>query len=441
MNKKQLQELLAAKRVELSALLTGAETAENPVEALAAVTAKKAEVIEAETKLAAKESLEAEAKANALLAASRSGESARVISDNEAKRPFADFGEQMAAIAYAQSPAGAFHGLGGKVDKRLFEVLAASGANATVPSEGGFAIATQFSDQLLKKARESAKLYPLCTEIPVGQGNDAVELPFIDETSRATGSRWGGVRVYRAAETDAPTSSKPTINRHELRLETLKGLAYVSERLLRNSTAMSMILEDAFQSEMAFTIDNEIFRGTGVGQCLGFATQAHEGTALMVSVAKETSQTAVTINATNVAKMLARLRRSNGGKLRWLVNQDTLSQFPLMVIGQMPVFLPTGNISGGGEFGTLFGIPILPIEQCETLGTAGDIVLADMSQYGVITQGGIRSAQSVHVRFIYDEMTFKWGWDVNGMALLKKPITPFKGSNTLSPFVSLAVRA
>jgi HK97 family phage major capsid protein len=113
-----------------------------------------------------------------------------------------------------------------------------------------------------------------------------------------------------------------------------------------------------------------------------------------------------------------------------------------MTVGQMPVFLPNGNAAGSPYFGTLFGYPVVIVEQAETLGTAGDMVLADFSQYVVITQGsGLRSATSMHVRFIYDEMAFKWSYDINGMPSIKKPITQFKGSNTVSPFVTTAVRA
>jgi HK97 family phage major capsid protein len=435
MKKKQLIEQLAALKLKRDALLAVTEP-ENIVEHLAASKAADAEVAAAQQQLDAFIELETLAKANA------TREPARVISDNEAKRPFANLGEQLQAVAFAQSPRGSFHGQGGQIDKRLFETnLAASGANATVPTEGGFLIGTEFSTALLGKARDTARIFPLCKEIPIGEGNDSVELPFIDETSRATGSRWGGIRVYRAAETDSPTASKPTIGRQELKLESLKGIAYASDRLLRNAPAMSAIFEDGFASEMAFTLDNEIWRGTGVGQCLGFASAAFEGTALMVEVAKETSQTAATINVNNVAKMLARLRRSSNGNVRWLVNQDTLSQFTLMTLGQVPVYLPGGSVANAGLYGTLYGIPILPVEQAETLGTAGDIVLADLSQYIVISQGGIRGAQSMHVRFIYDEMTFKWSWDVNGQPAVKKPLTPFKGTNKISPFVSLATRS
>lgn len=437
MKKKLLIEKLAATTAEYDALLKATDAAADVVAHLAAVDAKEAELNQAKQELAAVEALEAKAKANV------TRQPATVISDNEARRPFANFGEQLSAIAYAQSPAGSFHGKGGQVDKRLFEQnLAASGGSATVPSDGGFLIGTDFSTALLAKARESAKILPFCKEIPIGEGSDSVELPFIDETSRATGSRWGGIRVYRTSETDAATSSKPTINRAELKLETLKGLAYASERQLRNGPAYASILEDSFSSEFAFTIDNEIWRGTGVGQCLGFSTAAHEGTSLLVSVAKKAAQTGVTFVIENATAMLSRLRTVPGSNPAWFVNRDCVGQLPLMTVGQMPVFLPNGNAAGSPYFGTLFGYPVVIVEQAETLGTAGDVVLADFSQYVVITQGaGLRSATSMHVRFIYDEMAFKWSYDINGMPAIKKPITQFKGSNAVSPFVTTAVRA
>lgn len=437
MKKKVLQDRIATLSGEYEALLKATEAAADAVAHLASVDAKESELNQVRQELAAVEALEAKAKANATAAPA-----ARVISDNEAKRPFGNFGEFLAAVAYAQSPAGAFHGLGGQVDKRLFEQnLAASGMNSTVPADGGYLVGTQFSTALLGRVRETAKILPLCFEIPIAEGNDSVEIPYIDETSRATGSRWGGVRVYRTAETDAPTSTKPKLGRHELKLETLKGLAYVSERQLRNATATSAILENAFASEMAFTIDNEIWRGTGVGQCLGFATQNYEGSALLVEVAKKAAQTADTFVIENATAMLSRLYAQPGDNIAWLVNRDTIGQLPLMTVGQQPVFLPNNNAAGSPYYGTLFGYPIIIVEQAETLGDAGDVVLANLSKYVVATQGGMKSASSMHVRFIYDEMTFKWGYDINGHSVVKKPVTPFKGSNSQSPFVTTAARA
>ena len=59
----------------------------------------------------------------------------------------------------------------------------------------------------------------------------------------------------------------------------------------------------------------------------------------------------------------------------------------------------------------------------------------------MIDKGGVSQASSMHVRFINDEMTFRFIFRVDGQPAWNKPVTPFKGTNTQSPFISLAVRA
>ncbi len=74
---------------------------------------------------------------------------------------------------------------------------------------------------------------------------------------------------------------------------------------------------------------------------------------------------------------------------------------------------------------------MIPIEQCETVGTTGDIILADMSQYALADKSGVQQDVSIHVRFVYR---------VDGQPMLSSAIIPFKEANTLSPFVALASR-
>jgi len=93
-------------------------------------------------------------------------------------------------------------------------------------------------------------------------------------------------------------------------------------------------------------------------------------------------------------------------------------------------------------FDTLFGRPILPMEQCATLGTVGDIIYVAPRQYLTITKGGVEAAQSMHVQFITHEMTFRFNWRVNGQPIWGAALTPMSGSgNTLSPYVAVATRA
>ena len=158
-----------------------------------------------------------------------------------------------------------------------------------------------------------------------------------------------------------------------------------------------------------------------------------------MTVAKETSQTADTVVAENVVKMLSRFG-GNIASSAWFINQDVLPTLPFMKIGDTPIFVPGGSFANA-PFGVLLGRPIIPVEFCKTLGDKGDILLADWSEYLLVTKGGMEEAQSIHVKFVTDEMAFRFITRNNGQPMHDAPITPLNGSNTLSPFVMLAERA
>jgi len=85
-------------------------------------------------------------------------------------------------------------------------------------------------------------------------------------------------------------------------------------------------------------------------------------------------------------------------------------------LGGVATYLPPGGLSQA-PYGTLFGRPVIPIEQCQTMGTVGDIILADMSEYILIDKGGIQNASSIHVRFVNDETCFRFVYRVDGRKL------------------------
>ncbi len=351
----------------------------------------------------------------------------------------AAFGEFLKAVAD--------HGKGKGFDPRLNEPMAAaSGLNTSVGSEGGFLVRTDFSTALLDKAVEESVLATRCTTIDIGEGSDGIELPYVDESSRVTGSRWGGVQVYRRAEADTVTASKPKLGILEIRLEDMMGICYATDRALRDGTSLGQIVTRGFGSEFAFKVDDEIIRGTGAGQALGIMNSS-----ALVSIAKEGSQVAATIVAENVIKMRARLRPRSRRRAAWFINQDCESQLPLMVVkvknvagaenvGGAPIYMPAGGLSAA-PYDRLLNMDVVPIEQCETLGTKGDIFLADFSEYLLIRKGALETAESIHVRFLYGENTFRFTYRINGAPAWKTALTPYKGTNTQSPFLSLDVRS
>jgi HK97 family phage major capsid protein len=187
-------------------------------------------------------------------------------------------------------------------------------------------------------------------------------------------------------------------------------------------------------------VEDSILNGDGVGKPLGILNAA-----CLVTVAKETGQAAATITAQNIVKMWARMWARSVTNAVWLVNQDVFPQlFNLSVPigkGGALVFMPPAGISGA-PYGTLFGRPVIVHESSATLGTVGDIVLADLREYQGIEKGGIQSASSIHVRFLEGESVYRFIYRVDGQPTWRSALTPFKGAgNTVSPFIALATRA
>jgi HK97 family phage major capsid protein len=354
-----------------------------------------------------------------------------VGNDRAADKPWKNNGEFLHAVYAAGQP-------GATADVRLV-YNAASGLSSGVPSDGGFLVGTQMESELLTQTHDTATLAPLCRKIPIGEGFDGLQMNAVDESSRANGNRWGGIVVYRKNEADAATASKPKFRKVELSLEDMVGLCYATDRLLRDATALEAVIKQGFAEEFAFKLDDEIAIGTGAGECLGYMNSP-----ALVTVPKETGQAARTIVYENIVRMWSRMWARSRKNAIWTINQDIEPQLYTMSLsvgtGGVPVYMPPGGASDS-PYGTLFGRPVVPIEQASTLGTAGDISLTDLSQYLLIDKGTVESASSIHVRFLYGENTFRFTYSVNGQPIWNKPMTPKNGSNTLSPFVTLATRA
>ncbi|KKW45007.1 MAG: Phage capsid family protein [Parcubacteria group bacterium GW2011_GWB1_56_8] len=354
---------------------------------------------------------------------------ARKMAKEDPIRFYNGLGTILRAVASAAVP-------GKAPDQRL---MAAADLNTSVGSEGGFLVRRDFSLALLDRAMSESQVASRCDHIPIGADADGLKAPYIDEESRATGSRWGGVRVYRVGQGNTVTRSAPKMGKWELALEKLMALMTASAESLRDATSLGAIITRAFAEEFSWVLDDEVLFGTGAGVPLGIVKSD-----AIVKVAKETNQAAKTVVANNIIKMRARLlaRRRLGSV--WFINQDVEPQLHAMGLpvgtGGYSVYLPANGLAGT-PFDTLYGTPVIPIEQAETLGTLGDIIYANMMDYAIIEKDGLEAAESMHVRFEYDESMFRWVVRNNGAPKLKTVLNPAKGTNTLSSFVALDTRA
>ena len=344
---------------------------------------------------------------------------------------FKSFGEQLACIARASRP-------GGVVDPRLHAIQNATGLGEGIPSDGSFLVQNDFSNDLLKQVFETGILAPRCKRYSISGNSNSIKINGFDETSRAS-TRSGGVLGYWLAEAAEITKSKPKFRQINLELKKLCGLVYASDELLADMSILTKVLQDAFVSEINFRVDDAIINGTGAGQPLGILNAG-----CLVTVNKESGQTQKTVVAENIIKMYSRLLPGSEKNAVWLVNKNVLPQLYTLSlavgVGGAPIFQPVGGFSQV-PYNTLLGCPVIPVEQCATLGTIGDIILADLSGYIIADKGGVKTDMSIHVAFVTDESCFRFVLRIDGQPSLASALTPYKGSDTLSHFIVLQTRS
>lgn len=316
-------------------------------------------------------------------------------------------------------------------DDRLRNLTAGSDEQSTFSdSYGGFLIPEAFRPSLLTLNMMGDPTSGRTTRIPMS--GPSVKIPARVDKNHTT-SVSGGLRVYRRAESQSVSSSRMQVERITLELNSLMGLAYATDEILRFSPiSFAALLENGFRDEFAATVLNEKLRGTGVGEMEGILNSP-----ALLSVDEESGQSADTILFANIKKMRARCY--GYGSAIWLYNPDTLVQLMDMAddFGRF-IWQPSAR---DGEPDRLLGRPAFECDYCSTLGDAGDIILADWSQYLEAEMGGVEMAQSMHVRFENKEETFRFSVMNDGRGWWRSAYTPPKSSTTRSPFVTLAARA
>lgn len=256
------------------------------------------------------------------------------------------------------------------------------------------------------------------------------------EFIRDESTPWGatGIQAYWAGEGNQMDPSRLVTKKTHLELHKLYAFVLASSELLEDGPRLFDRLTRKSGMAIVWKGSSAIVEGNGVGQPLGYRNGGS-----LVSVAKETSQTADTVNANNVAKMFSRCL--NPARGIWYINQDVFPQLVTMTLGDQPIFIPPSQGIQSAPGGFLLGRPVKISEHCETLGDEGDIVFANpMQGYYSPRKPGVAFAQSMHLYFDYDVEAFRWTFRMGGSPILESAISPAKGSATRSHFVVLAER-
>jgi HK97 family phage major capsid protein len=345
-------------------------------------------------------------------------------------KSFGDFCNGVRAVAQGFDP-----------DPRLINNALSTYSTEAVGADGGFAVPPEWRSQIMSLAMGEDSLMAR-TDQQTASGN-TITFP-VDETTAHQTS--GGVQAYWDSEAATINQSKLALKELSIKLNRITSLVPVTDELLEDTNALGGYITKKAGEKIGFKINDAIVNGTGVGQPLGIMNAPCK-----VAVAAESSQTSTTIHGRNIVKMLARLPASSFGRSVWLINQDCLPQILTLgveitkadgtVAGAGPMYMAPNGLMAGSPYGTLMGRPIVVTEACATLGTTGDIILADMSQYlTIVKSSGLKSDTSIHLFFDQNATAFRFVLRMNGQPWLSAAIARKNGSNTLSHFVALAAR-
>ena len=315
----------------------------------------------------------------------------------------------------------------------------------------GYLVRPEYINSLFQIASEEQVIEPFAFNIPVGQTNN-FSWPAMDQyftPAKGQSAVYGGVQVFRKGEQVRRQESDPKLRNIEFKITDLTGFSYLSRDLVMdNFIAADQIVQNVFGMAMAWRKDWEFINGDGVGKPLGILKSA-----ALLTIANRANGNKIAWE--DIAGMLALFHQSRIKNAMFIANQTTYTELLVMknaagnyvfnpnssVTQATPLSLIDRTTSTGLKYaaqGTLAGFPIRFTEKLPTLGTSGDIMLIDPTQYGVATRMGLEIGVSEHFAFDTDQIAYRFKIRNEGQPLWSGPYISADSANTkFSPFIKL----
>jgi HK97 family phage major capsid protein len=259
------------------------------------------------------------------------------------------------------------------------------------------------------------------------------KMPAFDMSDNSEGAPYGGLALAWAAEQSLLNTEMAKLRLVELVANKAYVFSFVSNELIEDGGSFQDSLGTAFAKSIGWGLDRAFFSGSGAGQPLGVLNDPS-----LIVVPKTSGQTGGTINYTNLSDMFARIHPLCLNNSVWVANSSSIPQLLSLVIPGTTVPVVVQN-TVTGEF-RILSRPCIFTEKLPTLGTQGDIILADYSQYVIGMRKDVMLSSSNAPGFMQDLMAFRGMVRITGQGSWQKAFTPLNGP-TLSWCVTLATRS
>jgi len=307
-------------------------------------------------------------------------------------------------------------------------------------ASGGFLVPEVFASAMLDQAIENTIIVSRADVRPMASAT--LKVSGLDDSTHSS-HLYGGLTGTWIGESDDITPTDAKTRRIELKARKLACLTKSSNELAADAPDFERLLGDALVSGLSWYLDLACLVGTGAGQPLGVLNAPS-----LITVAAESGQAASTIRYENLVKMLARLHPACYGNSVWVASPTTIPELLQLTI-RVQNAAATDYVGGShvqvlsqdgkGNY-TMLGRPCLFTEKLPSLGTVGDILLVDPTQYVLGLRRQVSVEKSQHVYFASDESAYRAILRADGQPKWAAAMTP-KNGDTLSWCVALATRS
>lgn len=308
--------------------------------------------------------------------------------------------------------------------ENVYEVKAQVESNATT---AGYAIPPQYAGMIDGIAVEESIVRGGATVLtPTAPEWKA---PRMDQTIAPDGSSafLGGVKLYWTAEAGNIQATTTKFDQIDLKAHKLAAYMQVTSEVLQDAPALSGMLVRQFGLAKAWFEDYNFLQGNGVGKPLGILNAP--------ATYSQSRASAGDFTLTDATNMIARLPASSKRRAIWVMHQSVEPK--LMALATSGNFVTFLNNLQGEPVMRLLGREVMFTEKVPELGTSGDVLLIDRSNYYIMDRQGTTVSTSDAPAFLTDETTIRMTSRLDGQPALNDKITLASGTYQVSPFIKL----
>ena len=289
-----------------------------------------------------------------------------------------------------------------------------------VPSEGGFLVPEEYSAMLLDAALESEVVRPRATVYKMERQTRKV--PAWDGFDH-TSNLFGGFAGSWLAEGGTANRENAKLRQIQLTAKKLGIYTQASRELVEDGMSYGEQITGAMTQAIGWFLDYAFLQGTGAGMPLGVLNDP-----ALVTVSKETGQP-VSFLYENVTKMMARLHPSAFRGAVWVANQTVLPQLMEMSLSVGTGGAPIKAVEERNGRFYLLGKELVFSEKLPTLGSKGDVLLANFSKYVIGMRQEVVLDRSNAPGWTEDMQDFRVILRADGMGSWSQAVTPKHGDS------------